>query len=83
MASYDLVLRHGTVATAADVFTCDIGVTDGRIVALGERLAAGSNEIDVAGRLVLPGGIDSHCHLEQPEYLGAVCADDFRSGTIS
>jgi dihydropyrimidinase len=83
MASYDLVVRHGTVATAADVFTCDIGVTNGRIVALGEMLAAGREEIDAAGRLVLPGGIDSHCHLEQPEYLGAVCADDFRSGTIS
>jgi len=83
MAAYDLVVRGGTVATAADVFQCDIGVVNGRIVALGESLAPGREEIDAAGKLVLPGGIDSHCHLEQPEYLGAVCADDFRSGTIS
>jgi dihydropyrimidinase len=83
VTAYDLVVRHGTVATAADVFQCDIGITGGRIVALGETLAAGREEIDATGKLVLPGGIDSHCHLEQPEYLGAVCADDFRSGTIS
>ena len=83
MALFDLVVRGGKVATAADVFHCDIGVKDGRIVALGESLAPGAQEIDARGKLVLPGGIDSHCHLEQPEYLGAVCADDFRSGTIS
>jgi dihydropyrimidinase len=65
MAEYDLVIRGGTVATAADVVRSDVGVAGGRVVALGERLAGGgSREIDATGRLVLPGGVDSHCHIE-------------------
>ncbi len=83
MQRFDLVVRNGTVVTAADVTRCDIGIVSGKITALGTSLAEGVDEIDATGRLVLPGGIDSHCHLDQPEYLGAVCADDFLSGTIS
>ena len=33
--------------------------------------------------LVLPGGVDGHCHMDQPSYAGTACADDFRSGTTS
>ena len=83
MVEHDLVIRNGTVATAADVVACDIGVVSGKIVTLGQSLPPGREEFDARGKLVLPGGIDSHCHVEQPEYLGAVCADDFLSGTIS
>lgn len=83
MAEYDLVIRGGTVATAGDVVTADIGVRDGRVVALGEELGAGESEIDAAGKVVTPGGIDSHCHLDQPMSDGSVMADDFESGTIS
>ena len=83
MESFDLVIRNGTVATAADVVACDIGVRDGRIVALGESLARGRDELDARGRLVLPGGIDSHCHFDQPTGDASVMADDFRSGTLS
>ena len=39
MTTFDLVVKGGTVATAADVFTADIGVTAGRIAALGHALA--------------------------------------------
>ncbi|MDX1605385.1 MAG: hypothetical protein R3202_04280, partial [Candidatus Competibacterales bacterium] len=60
MADFDLVIRGGTVATAAEVFRADIGIRDGRIAALGERLAAGAREIDAGGLQVLPGGIDAH-----------------------
>ncbi|MGH8682725.1 MAG: ethylammeline chlorohydrolase, partial [Burkholderiales bacterium] len=57
----DLVIRGGTVATAARTFTSDVGVRDGRVAALGERLA-GKREIDARGKLVLPGFIDTHVH---------------------
>ncbi|MFQ5783254.1 MAG: dihydropyrimidinase [Alphaproteobacteria bacterium] len=83
MAAFDLVVRNGTVATAADTVSCDIGIRDGRIVALADGLAPGAEEIDAAGLLVLPGGIDSHCHLDQQAYWGVEPADDFRSGSIS
>ena len=55
---FDTVIRHGTVATASDVMQCDVGITGGRIVALGQNLAPAQREIDARGRLVLPGGVD-------------------------
>ena len=64
-------------------FECDVGVRSGRIVALAEDLPRGAREIDAAGRLVLPGGVDSHCHIEQLSGMGIWNADDFESGTVS
>jgi dihydropyrimidinase len=63
-AAFDLVIRKADVAMAADRFTADIGVRDGRIVALGSELPRGASEIDAGGRLVTPDGVHSHCHLE-------------------
>lgn len=83
MDSYDTVIRHGTVATAADTVKADIGIRDGRVVALGQGLARGRDEFDATGLLVLPGGVDAHCHLDQPMGEGLRMADDFRSGTRS
>ncbi len=70
MAQLDLVIRGGTVATAADTVRCDVGVRDGRIVTLAEDLAPDDDEIDARGLYVLPGGIDSHCHLDQQAFDG-------------
>ena len=83
MAEYDLVIRNGTVATAADTMQCDIGVKDGVIAALARGLPPGARDIDAAGKLVLPGAIDSHCHIEQKSSARVMCADDFYSGTVS
>jgi len=83
MADYDLVVRNGTVVTAADTQRCDVGVKGGVVVTLGQGLAAGAREIDAGGKLVLPGAIDSHCHIEQRSGAGVICADDFYSGTVS
>jgi dihydropyrimidinase len=83
MSEFDLVIRNGTVATAADTASCDIGIKDGVITTLGKSLAPGAQEIDASGKLVLPGGIDSHCHIEQRSSAGVVCADDFYSATVA
>ncbi|WP_395452530.1 dihydropyrimidinase [Azospirillum melinis] len=83
MAEFDLVVRNGTVVTAADVSRCDIGIKDGRIVALAERLDTSGQVLDASGRLVMPGGIDSHVHIAQDGDDGTIMADDFRSGTLS
>jgi dihydropyrimidinase len=82
-ALFDLVVRHARVATAADTFDCDIGIRGGRIAQLGEGLPAGVREIDAAGRVVTPGGVDAHCHLDQPMEAPARMADGFDSGTRS
>jgi dihydropyrimidinase len=81
MTDLDTVIRGGTVATAADVIPCDIGIRSGRIVALGDDLGSAGEVIDAHGKFVLPGGIDSHVHLAQPSGEGIVMADDFVSGT--
>jgi dihydropyrimidinase len=83
MSEYDLVIRNGTVATATDTARCDVGIKDGTVVALGRVLGPGVRELDASGRLVLPGGIDSHCHIEQRSSAGVVCADDFYSATVA
>jgi len=83
MNPLDLVVRRARVATAADVFDCDIGIAGGRIVALAQGLPAAAREVDAAGRVVTPGGVDAHCHLDQPMPPPARMADDFDSGTRS
>jgi len=80
---FDLVVRNARVATAADVFECDIGIRDGRITTLARGLRGAAQVIDADGRWVLPGGIDGHCHIDQPMSDGSVMADDFLSGTRS
>jgi dihydropyrimidinase len=83
MQDFDTVIRNARVVTAADIFTSDIGIRDGRIAALGLHLGPGARDIDAAGRHVTPGGIDSHVHFDQPTGDGSVMADDFLSGTTS
>jgi dihydropyrimidinase len=81
--AYDLVLRNAHAIGAGDAQRCDIGVRGGRIVALAERLGPGRRELDAQGRLVLPGGVDGHCHMDQPMPAPMRMADDFESGTRS
>jgi dihydropyrimidinase len=80
---FDLVIRNAHAVTASDEFNCDIAVQGGRIVQLGTGLAAGAREIDAAGRTVTPGGVDAHCHLDQPMAPPTRNADDFNTGTRS
>ena len=83
MEEFDLVIRNGRIATASDKFEADVGVRDEVIVAIAKNLAPGKREIDATDRWVLPGGIDSHCHVEQLSGMGMMCADDFYSATVS
>ena len=80
-SAYDLVIRGGTVATATDVFARrrrDPGRADRRDRPGPARRRA---EIDATGRLVLPGGVDSHCHIEQLTASGLMNADTFATAT--
>ncbi len=86
--SFDLVIRGGTVVTAADTTKADVGIRGGRIVSISEQIPSTGRTIDADGKLVLPGGIDAHCHLDQPQAPGlasngAVMADGFATGSIS
>jgi len=83
MADFDLVIKNGTVITAADTQHCDIGIKDGAVTALGRGLGPALREIDARNRLVMPGAVDSHCHIEQKSGFGVMCADDFYSATVA
>ena len=84
MDTFDTVIRGGTVVTAADSTQCDVGIRGGRITALAQDLPATDHEIDARGKLVLPGGVEGHCHIEQESSVGNVMsADDFFTGTRS
>ncbi|WP_323991853.1 dihydropyrimidinase [Nguyenibacter sp. L1] len=80
--TFDVVIRNGTIVTAGDVFTADIGITGERISTIGQGLS-GRQVIDATGLLVMPGGIDGHCHIEQEEADGTVHEDDFASASAS
>lgn len=84
MADYDLIVRNAKIVTEDRQTEGDIGVKDGRIAAIEPGLkGTATREIDAGGKFVLPGGIDSHCHIEQKSGFGIMCADDFYTGTVS
>jgi dihydropyrimidinase len=82
-AAFDRVIRGGRVATAVDEFEADVAIKDGVVAAIGRNLPAGASEIDATGRLVLPGGIDAHAHIEQLSAAGIVNSDTFESASVS
>jgi dihydropyrimidinase len=82
MNDFDLVISGGTVATAVDTFVADVGIRDGSIAALGTGLT-GARTIDATGKYVLPGGVESHCHIEQESSMGIMTSDDYYSGSVS
>ena len=84
MADYDLIVRNARIVTAERQTEGDIAVRDGHVVEIAPDLkGSGAREIDAGGKFVLPGGVDSHCHIEQKSGMGVMCADDFYTGTVS
>ena len=61
----DLILRNALIAGAENEPPVDIGIEGGRIAAIEAGLAAEGEEIDVGGRLVSPGFIETHIHLDK------------------
>ncbi len=77
------LVRNGTIVTASDRYEADILIEDGVITQIGKILEAKADTtVDAAGKLVMPGGIDVHTHLDMP-FGGTTSADDFESGTIA
>jgi dihydropyrimidinase len=79
---FDLVVRGGLAALPTGAVATDIGIRDGRIAAIGADLD-GRENIDAAGMIVTPGGVDPHCHIEQMSGMGLMNADTFESATRS
>lgn len=76
------LIRHGRIITASDDYTADVLMQDGIVRAIGRDLAVGGDVavIDATGLCMLPGGVDTHVHLEN--VIGpTVTCETFASGT--
>jgi dihydropyrimidinase len=77
------LVKNGTIVTASDRYEADVLIENGVISTIGRGLPAQADTVvDAAGRLLLPGGIDVHTHLDMP-FGGTTSADDFETGTIA
>ena len=77
------LVKNGTVITASDRYDADIYIDKGVITHIGQGLSMPADTVvDASGKLVMPGGIDVHTHLDMP-FGGTTSADDFESGTIA
>lgn len=84
MTDFDTIIRGGTVAHAGGTEITDVGIAGDTISAIGPSLPGkAQNEIDARGLLVLPGGVDTHCHIEQVSGAGLLNADTFETATRS
>jgi dihydropyrimidinase len=75
------VIRNGRIVTAVDDYTADILIEGEQIATIGRSIDAQADRvIDAKGRMVIPGGIDPHTHLDLP-FGGTSSSDDFETGT--
>ncbi len=86
MSKFDLIISGGTVVTASDMMVADVAIKEGKIEALGHGLGDASGDVasvDATGKYVLPGGVDSHAHIEQIASSGLLNADTWETATRS
>jgi dihydropyrimidinase len=76
-----LLIKNGTLITDVNAFQADILVEGERIIQIGTGLTHPAAElVDASGKLILPGGVDPHVHLDLPMF-GTVSSDDHYTGT--
>ena len=76
-----ILIKNGQIVTASETYVADIYLEDEQIVAIGKNLKYSADKtIDASGKLVFPGGIDPHVHLDMP-FMGTHSSDDYETGT--
>ncbi len=77
------LIKNGRIITAVDDYIGDILIEDEIITVIGKKLEMEADKIiDAKDRLVIPGGIDAHTHMDMP-FGGTTSADDFKTGTLA
>ncbi|WP_052401881.1 dihydropyrimidinase [Muricoccus aerilatus] len=80
---HDLAVRGGMAVLGWAVVRCDIGVSGGRIATIAERIEDAAEVVRADGLLVLPGGVDTHCHIEEPFPEGGFQEESWESASRS
>ena len=76
-----VLIKNGRIVTASDDYHADIFVNDSTVTLIGKDLVIDADRvIDASAKLVIPGGIDPHTHLELP-FGGTTTSDTFETGT--
>lgn len=76
-----ILIKNGLVANAAETYYADVYIEGEKIVAIGKNLSYPADKIiDATGKIVMPGGIDPHVHLDMP-FMGTYSSDDYTTGT--
>ena len=76
-----VLIKNGRIVTAVDDYHADVFIGDQTVTLIGRDLVIDADTvIDASGRLVIPGGIDPHTHIEMP-FGGTVTSDTFETGT--
>ncbi|EFP04158.1 hypothetical protein CRE_07886 [Caenorhabditis remanei] len=77
-----LLIKNGTIVNDDSMFKSDVLVLDGKIVEISPSIEPlpGLEIVDATDRLVIPGGIDPHTHMQLP-FMGEIAKDDFHRGT--
>jgi len=79
----DIIITGGTVVGPEGRATADVVIRGETILTVGDATGHPGRRIDATGRLVMPGGVDSHCHIEQVSGAGLMNADTFETATRS
>lgn len=82
MFTYDLLIKNGKIVTSGDCYIADIGIKNGKIKDISDEIALDKTKkvFDASGKIVMPGGIDVHTHLDMP-FGGTYSSDNFETGT--
>lgn len=76
-----ILIKNGRVITATDDYVADVFIEGEKIVAIGKNITEKADKvIDASGKLVMPGGIDPHVHLDMP-FMGTYSSDSYETGT--
>ncbi len=76
-----ILIKNGNIITATDNYVADIFIEGETVKAIGKNLdIKAAKEIDASGKLIFPGGIDPHVHLDMP-FMGTYSSDNYETGT--
>lgn len=78
-----ILIKNGRILTASEDYHADIYIEGETIHSIGKNLNVSADQvIDATGKVVFPGGIDPHVHLDMP-FMGTYSSDNYETGTLA